>query len=520
MSLLIEGALVLDLQGKADRPARADILVEDGAIVAVAPGLGDPTHPARAGKAPPLRVIDGRRRLAMPGMVNAHYHSHDVLLKGMFEPLPLEQWNLLALPPSYPRRPLEELRVRTLLGAIECLRAGITCVQDMNRLHPFDEADLDLVLECYEQVGLRCVFAPHFTELPPTASIPFLADCVPEAERWRLSGGVSLFPPGEDALTRIEAAILARQVRHALVSFGIGPSAPERIRPETSERLADLSRRLDIPIFTHLYESRATVVQARRAQPGGSLIEFLDRAGLLGPRLSLAHCVWLTEAEIARIAAAGTTVVLNPVGNLKTRSGIAPIKALRRAGARLALGADNCSCSDAQNLFPVMKAMCTLSAVSDDPDEDPPNAADALYAATLGGARALGLEGQVGAIRPGMRADLVLLDLNDPSLVPLNSAVRQLVFTEAGRAVREVIVDGRVVVEDGHVTTVDEAALAEEAAALLPRLHTDAEAVRERIAPIWPKVQEANRRAWAEPVPLWRYAGGCPTCATTGLRAE
>ncbi len=520
MSLLIRNALVLDLAADPDQPARADILVDGDTIAAVGPGLDDPAHPARAGRAPPARVIDASRRLAMPGMVNAHYHSHDVLLKGMFEPLPLEQWNLLALPPSFPRRPREELRLRTLLGAAECLRAGITTVQDMNRLHPFDEDDLDLVLDCYQQVGLRCVYAPHFTELPPTASVPHLADCVPEAERWRLSGGVALFPPGVDALTRIEAAITQRQGRHPLVGFALGPSAPERVRPETVARIAEVSHRLGLPVFTHLYESRATVVQARATQPGGSLITLLDQAGLLGPRLSLAHCVWLSQAEIETLAASGTHVVLNPVGNLKTRSGIAPIKALRRAGVSLALGADNCSCSDAQNLFPVMKAFCALPAVSDDPEEDPPTAADALHAATLGGAQALGLGGRIGAIRPGMKADIVLLDLADPSFVPLNSAARQLVFTEGGRAVRTVLVDGRVVVEDGRLVTFDEVALAEEVAALMPRLRADAADVRARLAPVFPGIAEANRRAWQTPVPLWRYAGGCPGCAGGGLRCE
>ncbi len=511
--LLIEGALLADA-------TRADILVRDDRILAIGPGLGDPAHPARQGLPPPDRVIDARRRLAIPGLVNAHYHSHDVLLKGMFEPLPLEQWNLLALPPSYPRRPRAELRLRTLLGAAECLLGGITTVQDMNRLHPFDEDDLDLVLDCYRQVGLRVVYAPHFSEVPPTESIPHLADCVPEAERWRLSGGVSLFPRGADPLARIEAAIVARRDDAGLVTFALGPSAPERVRPATLARIGEVSARLDIPVFTHLYESRATVVGARHAAPGGSLVTQLADAGLLGPRLALAHCVWLEAEEIARIAEAGTHIVLNPVGNLKTRSGIAPIKALRRAGARLALGADNCSCSDSQNLFQVMKAFCALPAVSDDPDEDPPEAADALAAATEGGAAALGLAGKVGALRPGMKADIVLLDLTDPCFVPMNNPVRQMVFAESGRAVRTVLVDGRIVVDEGRLTAFDMTALADEAAALLPALQADAKAVRERLAPIFPMVQEANRRAWAEPVPLWRYAGRCPTCSPTGLRAD
>uniref|UniRef100_UPI0022EAA572 amidohydrolase family protein n=1 Tax=Falsiroseomonas oryzae TaxID=2766473 RepID=UPI0022EAA572 len=333
-------------------------------------------------------------------------------------------------------------------------------------------------------------------------------------------GGPPLVPRGEDALDRVAAAIAARQGRHPRQSFALGPSAPERVKAETVPRMAEAAARLGIPVFTHLYESRATVVHARHTMPGGSIVEFLAQCGLLGPQLTLAHCVWLDEEEIARLAAAGTNVVLNPMGNLKTRSGVAPVKALRRAGVRLALGADNCSCSDAQNLFQVMKAFCALPAVSDDPDEAPPPAAEALRAATQGGARAVGLEGQVGAIRPGMRADLVLLDLSDPSWVPLNSAIRQLVFTEGGRAVRTVLVDGRIVLDEGRLTTLDEAALAAEAERLLPGLRADAAAVRERLTPVFALLEEANRRAWAEPVPLWRYVGGCPACGTRGLRAE
>lgn len=353
-SLRIEGALVLADAATADRPMRADILVRDSAIAAIGEGLANPAHPARAGLPPPERIIDGRRRLAVPGLVNAHYHSHDVLLKGMFEPLPLDHWNLLALSPSYSRGPREKPRVRTLLGAIECLRGGITTVQDMNRLHPFDEDDLDLVLDCYREVGIRCVLAAHFLGLPPTEALPFLAEEVPPDELWRPCGGVSLVPRGTDALDRIEAAIRARQGRDPLVTFAPGPSPAERVRHATVGRIAEATSRRGLQVFTHLCESRATVMHARRAASGGSLVEMLPQAGLLGPQLGIAHRVWLPAEEIARI------------------------------------------------------------------------------------------------------------------------------------------------------TGVDEAALAEEAAALLPRLHADATAVRERLAPVFPRVRAANHLAWAETVPLWR----------------
>src|SRR5262249_24716404 len=130
--LLIENGLVYDHDGNTDHPARADILIDGNRIAHVGPKL------RAAGRVPPgATTIDAHDRLVVPGFVNAHYHSHDTLLKGCFEAIPMELWGVLALPPSFPRRSKRELRARTLIGAIECLRSGITTVQDMDRVHPF-----------------------------------------------------------------------------------------------------------------------------------------------------------------------------------------------------------------------------------------------------------------------------------------------------------------------------------------------------------------------------------------------
>jgi guanine deaminase len=154
-----------------------------------------------------------------------------------------------------------------------------------------------------------------------------------------------------------------------------------------------------------------------------------------------------------------------------------------------------------------MKLFVGLAAVSK-LEPGPPHAKDALRAATLGSARTAGKESDLGALKAGMKADLFLLDLNDPSYLPLNSAARQAVFSEAGRAVRLVMVDGRVVVEDGRVTTVDEAALrAELGARIMPRLRADRDKVLEQAARIYPYILEADRRVWGEEVGTHRYIG-------------
>ena len=165
--MLIAGGLVYDHDGDTDRPAQADILIDGNCIAAVGPGLRA-LHP----NAP---VVDARDHLVLPGFINAHYHSHDTLLKGFFEAVPVELWSVLALPPSFTRRSRRELRARTLIGAVECLHGGITTVQYMARVHPFDPADVDVVLEAYDEVGIRCIFAPHVTERSPLEDHGILA---------------------------------------------------------------------------------------------------------------------------------------------------------------------------------------------------------------------------------------------------------------------------------------------------------------------------------------------------------
>lgn len=191
------------------------------------------------------------------------------------------------------------------------------------------------------------------------------------------------------------------------------------------------------------------------------------------------------------LAETGAGGVLNLQGNLKMKCGIPPIREMMRRGVRIGLGCDNCSCSDAQNMFASMKLFSLLGSVSD-VAKGPPLAVPALKAATEGGAAAMRLGDRIGRIAPGFHADLTFLDLNDPSFVPLNSAARQLVNVEAGRAVRHVMVDGRFVLRDRRVTTVDEAMVFEEVARIMPRFREDFAAITARIAKLQPWLDTAQ----------------------------
>ena len=206
------------------------------------------------------------------------------------------------------------------------------------------------------------------------------------------------------------------------------------------------------------------------------------------------------------MAAADAGIVLNHLSNLKLKSGVPPVCDMREAGVRLGIGCDNCSGSDVQSVFQAMKMFCLLAAVSE-PEPGPHLAHEVLRHATIGNARTAGLNGRLGAIRPGYKADLILIDLNDVAYLPYNSAARQLVYTEAGRGVESVIVDGRVVMKERKLTTLDEDALRREVADLMRHFIADYDAIVESRKRALPYMMEAHRRMWQPDIGLHRFIG-------------
>ena len=493
-TLLVRGARVLDPGKPEARPAVRDIAISGDVISAVQENI-----PAAPGTA----VLDARRMLAIPGLVSAHYHSHDTLLKGCFAPMPLEAWFLHAVPPNYPQRSAEEIRARVLIGALEALKSGITTLQDMATVHPFSEAEVDTILQAYDDVGIRCVFAMQVGDAPGSRGMPFWDEIIPAALQSQMNLSVKRGGSARELIERLRNERRRHAGRHPRVTWGLGPATPEICSEEFLQLLAEDSGKEDLPVFCHVYESKANAVTARNryTSDGGSLIRHLERVGLLGPHLTIAHGVWLTREEIERMAAGGAHVALNPLSNLKTRSGVAPVRTYLDAGVKLALGTDNSSCSDAQNLFQAMKLFALYSGGG---------GAEAFAAATVGSAEAIGLGGKVGRLAPGCKADITLLDLRDPGFAPLNDAVRQLVYTESSRAVRHVVVDGRQVIRDGRSVTVDEDALYEEIERLAPVLMKELDAIRKRNERLMPYVEEAHRRTLGVDVGINRLLTGYP----------
>jgi cytosine/adenosine deaminase-related metal-dependent hydrolase len=482
------------------KPATADIVVEGDTILAV----GSRIEPSSADA-----IIDATDRLVIPGLINAHYHSHDTLCRGLFEELPLEFWLLYTLPMGA-NRSNEEVRARTLVGALECLRCGITCVQDMLGLVPLSDEQTDLVIAAYREAGIRVIFAPMVWDIPAVAMMRH-GDDLPADVQAMLGNEPRSIADQFDYLQHQ----LKKHPASGTLHWALAPFAPQRCSPKMLQGCAEVAAKYNLPVYTHVYETRGQRLIARELfkKHDGSLIGYMDDCGLLGPRLNIVHSVWISRPEMERMAAADAGIVINQLSNMKLKSGIPPVLDLREAGVRLGLGCDNCSGTDVQSVFQAMKMFCMTAAVSD-PEPGPGLAHEVLRHATLGNARTAGLSHCLGAIKPGYKADLVFIDLNDVAYLPYNSAARQLVYTEAGRSVDSVMVNGRMVIRNRQVKSLDEGALRREVADLMRHFIPEYEAIVQSRKTALPQMLAAHRRVWAEDVGMDRFIPRTPHPST------
>jgi 5-methylthioadenosine/S-adenosylhomocysteine deaminase len=492
-SFVIQDARVYRHGGDTDFPAVEDIVVRNGRIASVGGNVPDSAD---------LRRVQLDGHLIVPGFVNGHYHSHDVLAKGMFDTMSLERWGLIAGAIGS-NRSIEEVRLRTTLGAIECVRNGITTIQDFANLSPYDPRYIDAIVDAYESVGVRVILSVTVRDKSQMDTILWADEMIPPEHHGIVGTQAS---DGHAQLAFIAAQIKRIGDRGGRLIWAVSPSAPQRCSFELLKAVNVFRKEHNVPIYTHVYETRLQrlFAQERLAEFGGSAINYMEAAGLLGAGVTIAHGVWPDSAEIAKIADTGTGVVLNMLSNLKLRSGVAPLAEYRQAGVALALGCDNCSCSDVQSMIQVMKLYCLLAGISD-PGPERPKAVEAISLATVGGARTGGLADRVGAIEPGMEADFVAYDLSDPSWHPFNSAARQLVFSETGRAVRHVWVGGRQIVQDGRCTTIDEGAVQRLVDEMMPAVRRDIEKLGKDADKVEAAFQSIQARAFNRPMSYDRY---------------
>src|SRR5258705_9687501 len=267
---LIRGARVYNRALDVHRPAVRDVIVEGNRIASVSvaeelAGRKPEIVTAAANKRPGFDVIEGDGKLLIPGLVNAHYHSYDVLSKGRFEDMPFDVWMLHSQPAYWGKRSRAELRARTLVGAMECLRHGITTLQDMNSLVPQDEETLDTILSAYAEVGVRVVFSIAVRDIAALDIAPFLPRDLPPQVAAIVGG-----KPGDAQadLAFVEAQIKRIDPLPPRLHWALSPSGPQPCSTPLLEGIAGLSEPYRLPVFTHLYETRAQLAKTRSQYPG------------------------------------------------------------------------------------------------------------------------------------------------------------------------------------------------------------------------------------------------------------
>jgi cytosine/adenosine deaminase-related metal-dependent hydrolase len=455
---VVRGGRVLDVAGHRAEPA--DVLIEGDTIGEI----GRPGLPAPAGAV----VVDARDRLLVPGLVNAHTHGHGALARGLVgDRVPLEL--LLTIGGAAgSNRTLDDKYLSAQLAAVEMVRRGCTACYDLYVEYPLPTVEgLHAAARAYADVGIRAVLAPMMADRTLYQALPGLLDALPDTARRRVEAWQA--SPWETSLAVCRELLATWPFDRDRVRPALGPTIPLHCSDAFLVACRDLAREYDVSVQTHLAESKTQAVLGRQKY-GTTLTAHLADLGLLGPRFSGAHGVWLDRDDVRRLADAGASVAHNPLSNLRLGSGIAPVRMMLEAGLAVGVGTDSASSSDTQNMFECTRLAAYLSRVRTPDYERWVTVEEALGMATEGSAGVLGMAGRIGRLAPGFQADIVFLDLGHPGYVPLNDVAVQLVMGESGAAVDSVMIAGRLVLDRGRLLTVDEAKLRAQAEAARARL--------------------------------------------------
>ena len=464
-TLLTHGRILSDGH---DAGEVVDILIEGDTIQQLA-APGQLSHDGR-------EVVDLSDCLVLPGLVNGHTHSHGALARGLVPDKVSLEGFLSGMSALNGQRTLDDLRLGATLNAVELVRRGCTSCIDMALQLPLPTTEGLLAIgQAYASVGLRAVVAPMVADRTLYEANPAMLAALPQELQDVVSS--TKLPSATQLIQACLEAQAAWPFDRQRVQLGIGPAIPMHCSDELLQACGKLSSELDVPLQTHLLESRVQAIFG--SQHGESPTRRLQRLGCLSPRTTVAHGVWLDDDDMGVLHESGAMVIHNPLSNLRLGSGIAPVRRLLQRQVGVAVGTDASNTSDGQNLFEAVRMAAYLSRVSTPNWDDWIGADEAWQLAAQGGARAMGLTERLGRVAPGCLADLTVLDLSGPHYTPLRHLVKQTVFGESGAGVRRVMVNGRTVFAHGQVLGVDEAALRQQAQAAALRLdHAMADARR------------------------------------------
>jgi 5-methylthioadenosine/S-adenosylhomocysteine deaminase len=418
---------------------KADLIIADGTLLTLSPDTEPIPQGAVAisgGRIATLgtmsnvmslfagkKTVNARDCLIMPGLVNGHNHAAMTCYRGMADDLPLMEWLTKYIFPAESRSDGEQVYWSTLLACCEMIRSGTTTFCDM---YLFE----DRVAQAAKEAGMRALVGEVIYDFPS----PHYGSL--------------------DKGFEFTEKLIREWQGDPLIKIAVEPHALYTCSPDLLRRCREIAERYEVPWITHLAETQSELEEVSKKY-GTTPVKHLQNLGLLSSSLIACHCVWLTAEEMDLLARHGVRVVHNPESNMKLASGVAPVPDLLARGIPVGLGTDGCASNNNLDLFEEMDFAAKLHKVHRlDPTVMPAQAV--LEMATLGGARVLGMEEEIGSLEVGKKADIIILDLNRPHLQPVYNVVSQLVYSANGSDVRDVIIDGKLVMENRRLLTLDE----------------------------------------------------------------
>ncbi len=414
---LIVNALVVTMDKEFRVLQNGGIAIKDGAIVAIAT-----SHEiVRKYSAP--EVIDGKKKLVMPGLINTHTHSPMTIFRGYADDLPLKEWlydHIFPVETEYVSA--ANVRTGTRLAIAEMLLSGTTTFNDMYYY-------VDEMARVVDQVGMRAVLTESL--------IDFM---VPNS------------PSPKYGLQQSEA-LIKKWSYHSLITIGISAHAPYTTSPWVINEAQQMAAGYKVPFNIHVAETKKEFDYIRKEHKM-TPVKYLDSIGALGSNVIAAHGVHVTAGDIAVLAKKGVGVAHNPQCNMKLASGVAPIPEFLKAGVKVGIGTDGVASNNDLDLFEEMRSAAFIHKLN----SNEPTVMDArttLEMGTMGGARVLGMQDQIGSLETGKRADIIILDLDKPHAHPVYNIYSLIIYSLHGSDVDTVIVDGKVLVKNRKLVTLD-----------------------------------------------------------------
>jgi 5-methylthioadenosine/S-adenosylhomocysteine deaminase len=418
VDMIVRGGTIVTMDGSRRVIENGSIAIKNGRIVAI----GTAVEIEQTYQAP--EIVNATGKVVIPGLINGHTHVPMTLFRGLADDLDLQEWLTKYIFPAEAKNVTEDfVRVGARLGLAEMIRSGTTTYCDM---YYFEDAIADET----SKAGMRGVLGETVIDFP-------VADNKTNAE----------------AMAYVEKFV-AKWKGNALITPAIAPHAPYTVSEEHLKAVRAFSDRTSAPIVTHISETKREVDDSLKAK-GASPVDYLNRIGFLNNRVIAAHIVWPSEEELGLLKKLGVGIVHNPQSNMKLASGVAPVPQMLKEDLPVGLGTDGAASNNDLNLWEEMDTAAKLHKLfSNDPKVV--TAEEAFEMATIRGARALHMEKEIGSIEQGKRADLVVVDLDALNQTPFYNIYSDLVYATKAADVRTVIIEGRIVMRDRKLLTLNE----------------------------------------------------------------